>query len=91
MEIRLDVDDLTPLIQRIAAEVVAELSRTLPGDDRMAYSEPEAADMLGLRPHVLADERRRGRIGYARIVGGRIRYTRDHLTRYLAQRMEGRQ
>jgi len=90
MEIKLDGDDLGPLVRRITREVVAELARTFPQEDRLAYSEPEAADLMGLRAHVLADERRRGRIGCCRIVGGRVRYTREQLAAYLAARMEGR-
>jgi hypothetical protein len=78
---------LAPLIRAIAAEVVASLDAARQvADGKLAYSESEAAALLGLQPHVLRDERRRGRIGASSIVGRRIRYTRDDLVQYLASR-----
>ncbi len=81
---------LAPLIRAVVAEVVAQLdSDRARLDDRLAYSEEEAARLLGLEPHVLRDERRRGRIGASQVVGRRIRYTREDLTGYLASRRCG--
>jgi hypothetical protein len=57
--------------------------------DRLAYSEPEAARLLGLAPHQLRDERLRGRISASQVVGKRIRYTREDLTAYLMSRRVG--
>src|SRR5262245_18486101 len=51
--------------------------------DRLAYPEAEAAALLGLAQHVLRDERRRGRIAATKVVGGRVRYTRQDLIDYL--------
>jgi excisionase family DNA binding protein len=83
-----DAEVLRPLVRQIVAEVVAQLEhdRAQIPDGPLAYSEEEAARLLGLEPHVLRDERRRGKIGASRIVGRRVRYTREDLTGYLAGR-----
>src|SRR5262249_41369695 len=84
----LPAEALRPLVAEVVREVLrqqADAAATLDGD-RLAYSEPEAARLLGLEPHVLADERRRGRIGASQVVGRRIRYTREDLAAYLAGR-----
>jgi Helix-turn-helix domain len=87
-----------PLIQQCIEEAMArmEQARAMVGD-RLCYSEPEAAAMLGLEPHQLRDERLRGRIKASSIVCRRIRYTREDLMEYLLSRRwtkglkEGRQ
>ena len=57
---------LRPLIREVVVEVLDQFrqaeART---DGRLCYSEAEAARLLGLEPHVLRDERLRGRIGAA--------------------------
>jgi hypothetical protein len=86
--LNLDPAALRPLIETAVTEAIARLEATraaLPGD-RLAYSEEEAARLPGLEPHVLRDERRRGRISGSQIVGRRIRYTRDDLLSYLMRR-----
>jgi hypothetical protein len=86
--VHLDVEHFRPLVEAIVAEAV----RLLDGDrqrldgDLLAYSEAEAAKLLGLEEHVLRDERRRGRIIASQIVGRRIRYQRGDLLQYLAER-----
>ena len=45
----------------------------------MAYSEEEAARLLGLNSHQLRDERRRGRTAASQFVGRQIRYLREDL------------
>jgi hypothetical protein len=88
VQITLDQETLRPLVKAVVAEVLAELDQvrsTLP-TDRLAYSESEAAQMIGLQPWQLRDERRRGRIAASGVVGRRIRYTRSDLERYLADR-----
>lgn len=52
--------------------------------NRLAYSEPEAASLLGVKPHVLRDARIRGEI-FATRVGGRLAYTRNELMSYLEE------
>ncbi len=88
-----DVDDLeariVALIERALDKVLVERSRPLDGTSlpggKLAVDEKEAASLLGLNPWQLRDIRRDGRIEHHRIVGGRIRYTAEHLRDYLAQ------
>lgn len=80
-------DELRPLIRAIVAETVASFLPLLEAaGSRLAFSEADAAAMLGLEEHVLRDERRRGRITASQIVGRRIRYSRADLIEYLAGR-----
>ena len=87
-QITIDPETLKPIIATIIVEVLAaqEANRAALGDDRLAYSEAEAARMLGLNQHVLRDERLRGRIQASQIMGRRVRYTRDDLMNYLQGR-----
>ena len=82
MDLRIDTDELKPLIEAVAAEL---LRRFPPLEDRLAYSQDEAAALLGIAGTSLGDERRRGRVD-ASLVGRRIRYTREDLLTYLASR-----
>jgi Helix-turn-helix domain len=87
--LRLDPAGLAPLIRSIVSEVLAQIEadrQMLPENGKLCFSEAEAAAMLGVEPHVLRDERRRGRIGASQIMGRRIKYTRADLLSYLAQR-----
>jgi hypothetical protein len=82
-------DVLRPLISEVVREVIAQLEadrQKLPDNGKFAFSEEEAAAMLGLEPHVLRDERRRGRISASQIVGRRIRYRVSDLEIYLTSR-----
>jgi len=54
---------------------------------RLAYTEPEAAVLLGVKPHVLRDCRRRGELQGAK-VGSRVLYTRADLLDFLERRKE---
>jgi hypothetical protein len=82
-----DPEIFRPLIEQAveAAMLKIENARATVGD-KLAYSEPEAAAMLGLEPHQLRDERLRGRIKASSIVCRRIRYTRQDLMEYLFSR-----
>jgi hypothetical protein len=88
LTLTLDSRALTPLIRAIVAETIAqaEADRRQLDSGKMAWSEEEAAPLVGLEPHQLRDERRRGRISFSRIVGRRVRYSRDDLLQYLAAR-----
>jgi len=88
LSLTLDHEALRPLIAEVVAQVLAqvEVDRARLGNDRLCYSEPEAAALLGLNPHQLRDERRRGNIGASQVVGRRVRYSRDDLLAYLASR-----
>ncbi len=86
-DLRIDAAELRPLVQAIVAEALTALEgrrQLLSG--RLAVSEAEAADLLGLHQWQLRDIRLSGKIGYSRIVGGRIRYPADDLANYLRQR-----
>jgi Helix-turn-helix domain len=87
MQITLSPDDLEPLVERVVERVLARIeSQREAIGNKLAFDEAEAAGLLGLEPHVLRDERRRGRIVASRIVGRRIRYERASLLKYLADR-----
>ena len=85
MRFEFDVDTLRPVIQQVVAETVAQLeAERSKSDGRIAFTEPEAAALLGVQPHVLRDLRRMGEIEASKI-GKRIVYKRsdllDHLER----------
>lgn len=83
MKIEFEKDDLRPLIREVVAEVLQQRSEAEASlNGKLAYSEAEAAALLSVRPHVLADCRRRGEIS-ARRCGREYRYARDELLRYL--------
>jgi hypothetical protein len=82
----MDPAALGPLIARIVQETVRQLERDRAAMPEKVYSEPEAAAWLGVGPHVLRDERLRGRITASIIVGRRIRYQHSDLVRYLTER-----
>jgi hypothetical protein len=87
--LHIDPEALVPLVRAIVAEVLSQVEagrQQVPENGKLAFSEEEAARMLGLESHVLRDERRRGRIGASSIVGRRIRYTRADLMEYLSKR-----
>src|SRR5262245_28986424 len=87
LNLQLDPTVLEPLIRHVVEQTLAALDAERGGlDGQLAYSEETAARLLELEPHVLADERRRGRIRASQIVGRRIRYTREDLTNYLLSR-----
>ena len=90
VSLSVDAEALRPLVAEVVTEVLARVEADRAKlDGRLGYSEEEAARLLGLEPHVLRDERRRGRIAASQIVGRRIRYTREDLVAYLlARRVE---
>ena len=92
ISMNLDAAALAPLIRQVVVETVAQIEgESAKLGDKLAYSEPEAARLLGLREHQLRDARLAGRIECSQITGRRIRYTREDLLRYLAEnRWEGR-
>jgi hypothetical protein len=88
--INLDLDPATlePLIRRVVEETLARLEaeRVRLDNGKLCYSEPEAAALLGLAPHQLRDERRRGRVQASVGPGRKILYSRADLLAYLAAR-----
>lgn len=82
MEIRLDPQEL----KSIVAEVVAELADRF-GDDRLAFKEAEAAELIGVAKHVLRDERLKGRIQPGKS-GRNWLYSRKMLLAYVEHNVE---
>jgi hypothetical protein len=75
---------LDEILRLVRAEREQEHALSLPGG-RLAVDEKEAAVLLGLNPWQLRDLRWEGHIDHHRIVGGRVRYTAQHLRDYLAR------
>jgi hypothetical protein len=85
--LQLGPEALKPLVEQVVAEVLTRMEEDRANlNGRLAYGEPEAAALLGLRTHQLRDERRRGRIEASEVVGGRVRYLRADLEAYLMAR-----
>jgi hypothetical protein len=78
-----DLIELRPLIVETARAVLDELraNEFLRGE-RLGFTEPEAAALLGLARHVLRDCRLRGEI-VGRHAGRKILYSRTELLRFL--------
>ena len=86
MQLNIDPVELAPIIAATVCEVMARIRDDETAlADRLAFSEQEAARLLGLESHQLRDERLRGRIAASHIVGRRIRYRREDLIGYLAR------
>jgi hypothetical protein len=90
LKLTLDTAALRPLIVEVVRETLAQAEAdraTVAGP--LCYSEEEAARLLGIEPHVLRDERRRGRIQASQIACRRVRYLPADLAAYLAARRIG--
>lgn len=85
MNLSFDPQDLRPLVEQVVTETIERLeaARAMVGD-RLAYDEPEAAALIGVRRHVLRDARLRGEVIASRI-GKRTVYTREELLRFLGR------
>jgi hypothetical protein len=83
MNISIDSNDLKPLVEQVVAATLKKLEAANGKlGNRLAFNEPEAAALLGIKPHVLRDARLRGEISGSR-VGKRILYERDEVLRFL--------
>ena len=77
LALQLDAEALRPLITEVVRETLAQVEAARAQlDGRLAYSEEEAARLIGLEPHVLRDERRRGRVTASQVVGAPVSDTR---------------
>ena len=88
VELSFSEADLAPLVQQIVEATVGRLQAdqaTL--GDKLAFTEPEAAALLSLKPHQLRDCRLRGELAGSK-VGKRILYERDELLRFLRQQRQ---
>lgn len=78
-----DINDLKPLIRHVVTSMLDEIeSRDARLGDRIAYSEAEAAGLLGVPRHVLRDARLRGEIA-AKKIGKEYRYSRSALIAFV--------
>jgi rRNA-processing protein FCF1 len=76
-------NELRPLIEQVVTETLDRLeAERVRLSSRIAYTEGEAASLIGVARHVLRDARLRHEIEASR-VGKRIVYTRDELLRFL--------
>ncbi len=83
MQVSFDKSELQPIIEtavRATLEQVADENAQL--GSRLAFSEAEAASLLGIKTHVLRDCRLRGEI-IARRVGKSFRYSCNQLVRFM--------
>ena len=88
VQIQFDQDALRPLVHLAVAEALDRMEEErakLSG--RLAFTEPEAAALLGVKPYVLRDCRRRGELQGAK-VGSKIVYTRADLLEFLERQKE---
>jgi hypothetical protein len=86
--IQFDQDELRPLVQLAVAEALDRMEEERAKlNGRLAFTEPEAAVLLGVKPHVLRDCRRRGELQGAK-VGSKIVYTRADLIDFLEREKE---
>lgn len=85
LELKIEPSVLIPLVREIVAAILAEQAQAAPMlNGRLAFSEPEAAELLGLNSWQLRDLRIAKKIGFTRIVGNRVRYTPEQLRAYLS-------
>jgi hypothetical protein len=90
MQMMFDGDELAPLIERVVIQVLdRRAANDAKLDGRLAFTEPEAAALLGVKPYVLRDCRLRGEVEGSKI-GKRIMYSREELMKLLAANRKGR-
>ena len=88
LQIQFDEDALRPLVHLAVAEALDRMEEERAKfNGRLAFTEPEAAVLLGVKPHVLRDCRRRGELQGAK-VGSKIVYTRADLLDFLDRQKE---
>lgn len=81
MRIEIDAEELKPFVEKVVREVLEQTSWPV---GRVALTEAEAADALGVPRHTLRDWRLSGRSKVTvRKVGNRVLYTREDLFRLL--------
>lgn len=87
MEFRFEAEDLRPLGAGCHRDNCSTRSRTHKLDSQLAFTEPEAAALLGVKPYVLRDCRRRGELDGSK-VGSKIVYTRVDLLAFLERQKQ---
>ena len=88
LKIEVDETALRPIVKLAVAEALDRMeAERAKLQGRLAFTEPEAAVLLGVKPHVLRDCRRRGELQGAK-VGSKIVYTRADLLDFLDRQKE---
>ena len=78
-----DIQGLEPVIAIVVGQVLGRIeAERAKLDKKLAYSEAEAATLLGVKRYVLRDARLRGEIA-ARRIGREYRYSRDSLLKFV--------
>ena len=87
VQINLDAESVHPVLQLLSESLLEQLKEQVRQEEpeRLGYTEPEAAVMLGMKAHQLRDERLRGRVECYRVTGNGVRYSRQHLLDYLTR------
>lgn len=83
----IDPAALDPLLDRAFERLLVRLDEVrdrLGGGDRLAFSEREAAALLGVRQHQLRDARLAGKVVGSRLMGNKVFYSKADLVAYLA-------
>jgi hypothetical protein len=84
----MDNETLRPIVRAAVSEAMEQIAvDRAKFSGRLAFTEPEAAALLGVKPYVLRDCRRRGELQGAK-VGSKIVYTRDDLVEFLDRKKE---
>lgn len=84
--IQVDPADLRPMLETVVREILGLLDWPV---GRLALTEPEAAQAIGVPRHVLRDARLAGELR-GRRVGKRVIYTRQDLLEYLDRQQKRR-
>ena len=86
MRFEFDQADLKPLVAAVVSEVLEQVDQTQQrlGNGRLAYTEQEAAQLLGIPRHSLRDLRLRGLVKASKL-GVRIVYSKEQLVDLLAR------
>ena len=82
MKIHIDDDELKSLVKMAVRETIELASQ----DERLAYTEMEAAKLIGVARHVLRDERLRGRVPHGKC-GKKIVYSKRQLLEFIEGRV----
>lgn len=83
-ELRIDDDEFKRLVKQIVSETLQELDQfRLATNGKLALTEQEAAELLGLHSWQLRDLRLARKIAHSRIVGNKVRYLVRDLFDYL--------
>ena len=85
VKIEFEESELRPLVERVVEQTVTRLmAEHAQANGRIAFTEAEAATLVGVPRHSLRDARLRGEINASRI-GRRIIYSREELLAYVGR------